>query len=69
MFLLRRCSYIAFLINKNIKQFVFDYILPIYFVILYNTMGMSHLKGMVVTLIKNIQVQTYHIFHYVLSSD
>jgi len=69
MFLLRRCSYIAFLINKNIKQFVFDYILPIYFVILYNTMGMFHLKGMVVTLIKNIQVQTYHIFHYVLSSD
>jgi hypothetical protein len=69
MFLLRRCSYVAFLSNKNIKLVVFDYILPIYFVILYNTMGMSHLKGMVVTLIKNIQVQTYHIFHYVFSSN
>jgi len=33
-----------YLSNKNIKQVVFEYILPIYFVILYNTMGMSHLK-------------------------
>jgi len=27
------------------QQVVFDYILPIYFMILYNTMGMSHLKN------------------------
>jgi len=26
------------------KQIVFDYILPIHFVILYNTTGMLHLK-------------------------
>jgi len=69
MFLLLRSSYIAFLSNKNIKQVVFDHILPIYFVILYNTTGMSHPKGMLVTLIKNIQIQTYHIFNYVFSSD
>jgi hypothetical protein len=30
--------------NKNIKQVVSDYILPLYFVILYKTTGMSHLK-------------------------
>jgi len=41
MFLLLRCPYIACL---NIKQVVFDYILPIYFVILYTKTGMSHLK-------------------------
>jgi len=27
------------------KQVVFDYILPIYFVILYNTTGMWHLNA------------------------
>jgi hypothetical protein len=33
------------LINqKNTKQAVFDYILPIHFMILYNPTGMSHLK-------------------------
>jgi len=34
------------LCNKNIKQVVFDCILPVYFVILCNTTGMSHLKGL-----------------------
>jgi len=29
---------------KKIKQVVLDYILSIYFMILYNTTGMSHLK-------------------------
>jgi len=43
---------VVFLESQNIyvkfsqTQVVFDYILPIYFVILYNTMGMSHLKVM-----------------------
>jgi len=31
-------------LTKNIKQVVFVYILPIHFMILYNTKGMSHLK-------------------------
>ena len=44
MFLLLRCSYIA---SLNTKQVVFDYILPLYFVILYNTTGMSHMKCLV----------------------
>jgi len=33
--------------NKNINAFVFDRILPPYFVILYNTSGMSHLMVMI----------------------
>jgi hypothetical protein len=32
--------------NKSkTTQVVFDYILPVYFMILYNTTGMSHLKA------------------------
>jgi len=32
------------LINKKIKQIMFDYILPIYFMTLCNTTGMSYVK-------------------------
>ena len=32
------------LIKRSIKQVVFDYIWPIYFMFLYNTTGISHLK-------------------------
>jgi len=35
---------IKILTINNFKQFVFDCIFPIYFMILYNTMGMSPLK-------------------------
>jgi len=40
---------------------VFDYILPIYFMILYNTTGMSHLKVKGSALNKNARnVLVYH---------